>query len=101
MLDGQHDSTHGYKTLESRVQLTLHARFGGGPLEKGLLYRNLASGLPDYTRGTGVVTPLDYPPARTRWMWAGLRCALSNVGEELRVGSVSLDPGGHGEWSTA
>ena len=26
-----------------------------------------------YTRGTGVVTPLDRIPARTRWIWAGLR----------------------------
>src|SRR6478735_4484679 len=28
-----------------------------------------------YTRGTGVVTPLDTWPALTRWMWAGVRCA--------------------------
>jgi len=28
-----------------------------------------------YTRGTGVVTPLEVPPAQTRWIRAGLRCA--------------------------
>jgi transposase IS4-like protein len=27
-----------------------------------------------YTQGTGLVTPLDVPPALTRWMRAGLRC---------------------------
>jgi hypothetical protein len=24
-----------------------------------------------YTLGTGDITPLDFPPAQTRWIWAG------------------------------
>ena len=61
----------------------------------------VGSGLPDgsgpvseterYTRGTGVVTPLDTWPALTRWMWAGVRCApavpvISGVVGNSRLG---------------
>ena len=52
---------------------------------RGPPHDEVGSGLPDgpgpvseterYTRGTGVVTPLDIWPALTRWMWAGVRCA--------------------------
>jgi len=50
-----------------------------------------------YTRGTGVVTPLDVPPAPIRWMWAGTRCAPAVGSGELLVGSKPSEPGGHGE----
>ena len=34
------------------------------------------------------VTPLDQPPALTRWIWAGSRCAPAlDEGGELLVGS--------------
>jgi hypothetical protein len=39
-------------TLESRVRLTVHARFGGGPSEKALISRDLVGGLPDFTYGS-------------------------------------------------
>jgi hypothetical protein len=39
-------------TLESRVRLTAHARFGGRPSEKALPSRDLAGGLPDRTAGS-------------------------------------------------
>jgi hypothetical protein len=38
--------------LESRMRLTSHVRFGGGPLEKGLVNRYLAGGLPNVTYGS-------------------------------------------------
>src|SRR4029453_14367994 len=71
----------------------------------------VGSGLPDgpgpvseterYTRGTGVVTPLDIWPALTRWMWAGVRGVpafrLFRGGGQLSVGFAAFSPGGHGE----
>jgi hypothetical protein len=39
-----------------------------------------------YTRGTGVVTPLQATPALIRWMWAGSRCRpAEQLGGELPV----------------
>src|SRR5690625_681977 len=40
-----------------------------------------------YTRGTGAVTPLDIPPAQTRWKGAGSRCVLTRT---LWVGNFGL-----------
>jgi hypothetical protein len=42
-----------------------------------------------YTRGTGVVTPLEAMPALIRWMWAGSG-AHSPQGGELLVGIARL-----------
>ena len=52
-----------------------------------------------YTRETGVVTPPEVPPARTRWIWAGLRCVpgRESAGGELLAGSCRSGLGGHGE----
>src|SRR6476660_292301 len=43
-----------------------------------------------YTRGTGCVTPLDVPPALTRWMRAGLRCAPALHDGRGTPGRVSI-----------
>jgi hypothetical protein len=51
-----------------------------------------------YTRGTGVVTPLQATPALIRWMWAGSRCRPApHFGRETSGSVCSLGPGGHGE----
>jgi len=51
-----------------------------------------------YTRGTGVFTPLEATPARTRWIWAGQRCAPApHHGWGTPGRYCSTGPGGHGE----
>jgi hypothetical protein len=52
-------------TLESRVHLTVHARFGGGPSEKALISRDLVGGLPDRPRGSGRGRRKRTPPRGT------------------------------------
>src|SRR5689334_25048432 len=55
-----------------------------------------------YTRGTGCVTPLDVPPALTRRIRAGLRCAPALHDGRGTSGKVcEAGPEGHGELSTA
>jgi hypothetical protein len=55
-----------------------------------------------YTRETGVVTPLEGPPALTRWIRAGSRCAPTPLTSgELQIGSIRSMSGGHSELSTA
>src|SRR5215216_3414919 len=51
-----------------------------------------------YTRGTGVVTPLQATPALIRGMWAGSRCRpAEQLGRETSGSACSSGPGGHGE----
>src|SRR6266536_3037046 len=41
---------HRHRSLESRMRLTAHVRFGGGPSEQGQYTWHLAGGLPDPKR---------------------------------------------------
>src|SRR5437773_786078 len=92
-------------TLESRVQLTLHARFGkgsrkrsrqreprrrstshhvrfgGGPSEKGQLGWYLAGGLPDPKPGSSEQRPLSIPAVRDRIVQAALKIVLEPIFE--------------------